>query len=204
MKTFLPLLFAVFFLCLPSGCALVTARPKPPAGASQAGEVKVEQKGDAAVPAKAWSVTNAATVPLPAGSEVTFNEKLGTLSVKLSGETILTTTMRTDHAEGPQAFTPPAPPTPSDEANGRAVLLMRLGVVAGIAAGLFGLVRGWDFVMYGGGAVAGACLFGLFVERHPVLFIVAGAGVAAAVVGPWIYHTKLKRVTGPPSPLPSA
>lgn len=195
MKTLLPVLFAVFFLCLPSGCALVKRTAKSPAATTTAGDATVSQTGDAAIPAKAWSVTNAASVPLPSGSEITFNEKLGTLSVKLSGETILTTTHRTDHATGPQAFTPPAPPTPSDEAKGKAVLWLRLGLVAGLALGAFGLVKGWDLLGLGGGCIAAACFLGLSIEAIPVwLWTVFGVGAALAVVGPALWHLKLKKL----------
>lgn len=72
--------------------------------------------------------------------------------------------------------------------------------MVGLAVGLFGLVRGWDFVMYGGGAVAGACAFALFIQAHPLVFVVIGIGVALKIVGPLLWHTKLKHHENKPDP----
>jgi hypothetical protein len=191
MKTYLPFLFAVVFLCLPSGCALSRV-VKAPTATTTTGNATVTQTGNAATPAKAESDTQSAVVPIPSGSTVVFNEKLGTLAVTLSTDSTLTMTTRRDVVTGPQAFTPPAPPTPSEVADGHAVWVYRLALLIGGAAALFGLVRGWDFVMWGGGAVAGAAGVGLFVQSHPLLVGVIGGGVALAVAGVVIWHTKLK------------
>jgi MFS family permease len=70
---------------------------------------------------------------------------------------------------------------------------MRLGLVAGIAAGVFGLVKGWDFVAWGGGAIAAGCVAGMALASVPPwLWAVFGVGAAACVIGPVIWHTKLK------------
>lgn len=176
-----------------TGCSSVPRSAKSPAGESRAGEVSVSQSGDAAQPASAASATQTATIPLPEGSEAVFNEKLGTLSVRLSAQSALTMTTRSDTATGPQAFTPPAPPSPADTATGRAVWVYRIALLVGAAAAVFGLVRGWDFVMYGGASVAVAAVIGLFVASHPVLVAVIGAGVAFAAAGVLIWHLRLKK-----------
>lgn len=201
MKTLLPLIFALFFLCLPAGCA-VGRHVVTPAARSTAGAASIMQTGDAAKPAQAATNTQSASVPIPAGSTVVFNDKLGTLAVTLSGETILHTETRTDTVTGPQAFTPPAPPTPTDEAKGKAALWLRIGLVVGIAAGGFGLVERWSLVALGGGSVAAACFLGLSIEAIPGwLWAVLGIGGALAVAGPIIWHTKVKPAA---SPHPSA
>lgn len=206
MKTILTLLlwfvFAMALAVFLPGCA--TRAAKSPAGESRAGAVSVSQTGDAHTPAKASSDTQTASVPLPSGSSVTFNEKLGTVSATLAADSIFTVETRRDLVTGPQAFTPPAPPSPSDLANGRAVWFYRVALFAGIAAAVFGLVRGWNFVMYGGGAVSAASCAGLFMQSHPLLAGVIGGGVALAVSGVWIWHTRLKHTPFAPDPLPSA
>jgi hypothetical protein len=105
------------------------------------------------------------------------------------------------------AFTPDKPPTIGEEKSAQAdywtTLGLRVGIAVGAALAIFGLVRGWDMVMYGGAAISGACLFGLFVQKHPTLLLIIGLGAALVVVGPIIWHTKLKRLapaTEPPKP----
>jgi hypothetical protein len=195
VKTFRPLLFALAILCLPTGCALSRSVVKAPAATTRAGDATVTQSGYASTPATAASDTQSATVPIPAGSHVVFNEKLGTLGVTLSTDSTLTLTTRRDTVTGPQAFTPPAPPTPADEAKGKAALWLRLGMVGGIAAVIFGFWKGWDLIGIGGGAIAAACFIGLSLEGIPLwLWIVFGIGAALAVTGPALWHLKLKKL----------
>lgn len=191
---------AVFCLALLCGCASLPREPKPPAATIAAGGSSVTQTGTADVPARAEVMEESRSVPLPSGSELLIDERAGTVSVRLSSATTLTSATRTERAEAPRAYQPRAPPTPSDLADGRATLLYRVGLAVGLALGVFGLVRGWDLVMYGGGAIAAACAAGLFVARHPTLFAVIGLGAALAVVGPIIWHAKLKRL---PTPAPA-
>lgn len=176
-----------------SGCATAKrALSIPQAIVSTEKGPSVTQSGTVAVPAKASVVTESKTVPLPAGTEIVFNEKLGTVTLHVSQPTTLKTETKTEKAEAPQSFTPPAPPTPTQEADGKVKVWFWLGMVAGVAVGLFGLVRGWDFVMYGGGAVAGACAFAIFVQSHPIVTAVIGVGVALAIAGPYVWHKHLK------------
>jgi hypothetical protein len=78
----------------------------------------------------------------------------------------------------------------------------RIALIVGIAAAIFGLVRNWDLVMWGGAAMAGAAACGLFVQRHPVLFAVIGGGLALGIAGVLIWHLRLKGVK-PDAALPS-
>jgi len=193
MKALLPFLFALVFLLMPTGCKLVPYVAKSPKATTTTGNATVTQTGDAATPAKAQSDTQTAVLPVPAGSVVTVNESAGTLGVTLATDSTLTLSTRRDVVTGPQSFTLPAPPTPSDEAKGKAALWLRLGLVAGLAAGGFGLVKGWDLLGIGGACVAGACFLGLSIEAIPVwLWVVLGVGGALAVTGPALWHWKLK------------
>ncbi len=185
------ILFALALVMLLPGCAIGA---RAPAARSTAGSAHIQQTGDAAQPAKASSDATAAKVPLPAGSVVSFAAD-GSMSAKLSGESLFSAETRRDTVTGPQAFTPAAPPTPAEEAKGKAALWLRLGLVAGLAAGAFGLVKGWDLLGLGGGAVAGACFLGLSIEEMPVwLWIVLGVGGALAVAGPSLWHLRLKKL----------
>jgi len=180
------------------------------AGAARSGPVAVKQTGPAAIPATADQVTSRASVPLPAGTEIKVSQPAGPdlrpdsstaaagsgVSVILPAPSVLTVETVSNRVSGPQSFSPPSPPSPVEIAAGKAAWLYRVGLLVGIAAGVFGLVRGWDFVMYGGAAVAAACGFGMFAESHPVLLFVIGGGVVLAVVGPLLWHWKLKHQTG--------
>lgn len=186
----------VGFTLVTAGCGLVHRVVTPPAATvTLAGGAGLTQTGDAQTPAKVTSDTTVSTVPVPAGSTVIVDEKKpGVISVLLAGQSEIKTQARKETAEAPQAFKPAAPPTPSEEADGKATLYYRIGVALGIAVGAFGLVRGWDLMMYGGGIVAAACLAALFFQKHPVITALIGAGVAVAVVGPILWHTKLKHL----------
>lgn len=181
------------------------------AGAARSGPVVVKQTGPAEVPATADQTTSRASVPLPAGSRVeVFNpervsingetvsntENAAGIAVTLPAPSVLSVETVSNRVVGPQAFAPPSPPSPVELAAGKAAWLYRVGLLVGIAAGVFGLVRGWDFVMYGGAAVAAACGFGMFAESHPVLLFVIGGGVVLAVAGPLLWHWKLKHLSG--------
>jgi len=80
-----------------------------------------------------------------------------------------------------------------------------IGTLVGLAAGIFGLVRGWDLIMYGGGAIAAACLFAIFVQNYPWILAIIGIGAALAVAGPYLWHTKVKHLQGqtPPDAKPT-
>lgn len=78
----------------------------------------VTQSGDAQVPGTVTKGKTQTDVTLPAGTILTFNESLGTVSITLSGNSRLTQSGERVEAKGPTAFTPPAPPTPQDLAKG--------------------------------------------------------------------------------------
>lgn len=169
---------------------------------SVGGQVPVEIKGDSKT---APNVTNSQTgskMVIPEGSKFVFDEKLNTLTLVMSKASEIAVNRSETAIKGPVAFTPDKGPTVGEEKSAQAdfwtVLGLRAGIAIGIAMAIFGLVRHWDLVMYGGAAVAGACLFGIFVQQHPLLLLVIGLGIAAAIVGPTIYHTKIKKLEQPP------
>lgn len=191
-------LFCAVALGLLAGCTTARRVVSPVARLITPSGVTVSQEGDAKTPAKVETNTATRTVPLPAGTSIIFDEKLGTVTLQLSKDSTLRTETRIERAEAPQAFTPPAPPSPVEETAAKVHGWFWVGLVIGVAGALFGLVRHWDFVMYGGIAIAGGCAFALFVQAHPLVFVLIGLGVALKVVGPLVWHTKLKS----DSPLP--
>lgn len=193
---FRALIIFLFALCL-GACSLLPKKlAQPPAATiTLPSGAAVTQTGDAQKPASVSTDTTTTTLPLPAGTEFVFDQKLpGVVTLRLSHDSALTTETKTEKAEAPQAFTPPAPPGPVELAAGKARLFYGGGLVVGLALGLFGLVRGWDMIMYGGGAVAAACGFAIFAQSHPVLIGIIGAGAALAVAGPALWHLKLKQL----------
>lgn len=175
-----------------SGCSTLRHIVTPAASVTTPTGAVLTQTGDAQVPASVSTKTATASIIVPAQSIVWKNEQTGALEYRLAKDAPLTTVTRTEEAKAPTAFAPPAPPTPAELSDGKMVMFYRIGLVVGIAAALFGLVRDYTLVMIGGGCVAGACLFGLFVQSHPVLLIIIGLGVALKFVGPYIWHTQLK------------
>lgn len=181
-----------------TGCSHFLPAYKPAAAlVSLPSGATLQQSGPAQVPAKVTTTTETKTLPLPSGSDMVFNEKLGTFTLHFAAPSTLQTETKTEHAEAPQSFAPPAPPTPAQEADAKARFYYYLGLVVGVAAAAFGLVRGWDFVMVGGAVVAGACAFALFVQSHPVIFVLIGIGCALKFAGPYFYHTYIKPNTAP-------
>ncbi len=181
-----------------TGCSSLWRPALPKTPMVEVKEGVVTTSGDAKVPAKVDTKKTDSVLTIPEGSRFEFNEKLGTMSLVMAkaGQIALN---RTETAiQGPVAFDPPKQPTVKELSEAKSdywtALGLKLGLAIGVAAGLFGLVRGWDLVMYGGGCVAAACAFGIFVEKHPILLAVIGLGAAAAVIGPIIYHTKLKHL----------
>lgn len=190
--------YLVIFCLFLTGCSSIWRPALPKTPTIEVKEGVVTTSGDAKIPGKVDTKKTGSVLTIPEGSRFEFNEKLGVMSLTMAkaGQIALN---RTETAvEGPVAFDPPKQPTVKEIAEAKSdywtSLGLKLGLAAGVAASLFGLVRGWDFVMYGGGCVAAACAFGIFVERHPILLAVIGLGAAAAIVGPWIYHTKLKHL----------
>lgn len=176
------------------------AASRPPSATATAGGTSISQDGAAAAPASANKTTTQTAATIPPGVAVTAHAD-GSLTWTTAAPLSVVTTRTAESVTGPAAFTPPAPPTPTEEAAGRASLWMRLGLVAGIALGVFGLVRGWDFVAYGGGAIAAGCVAGMALASIPGwLWAFFGVGAAACAIGPLIWHWKLKPRL-PPKPV---
>lgn len=170
---------------------------EPPAVVvSEAG--KVEVSGDAKTPSKIDTKKTDGRITIPEGSRFEFNEKLGVMTLVMAKASEMAVNRTETAVQGPVAFTPDKGPTIGEEMQAKAGYWTHLGLMAGMVAGaaaaIFGLVRGWNYVMYGGAAVSAACMFGLFVQKHPALLIVIGLGAALAMVGPIIWHTKLKKL----------
>lgn len=195
MKAFNPwALFWRFVLFVGLVAPFVACHPVyVPRAQLQAGKASATQAGAVRAPAIAESRESRRSIPLPAASQLLFDDsRPGLLALRLSQDSVLLESSTADRVSGPESFPPPSPPSPQEKARGKAVFWMWIGLPAGVVALLFGLVRNWDLVALGGGAVAGACALGLFVAAHPVLFAVAGVGVALAVVGPWLWHTRIR------------
>lgn len=193
-------LWPLWFPVLLFGCSLSAIRRVaiPPKATATAGEASVGQSGEAKAPATAKTEANSQSIPLPAGTIVWADQTTGRLRYTLGKDSVLNATQRTEEAKAPSAFNPPTPPTIGEEKQAQAdfwtVLGYRAGVLVGGAAALYGMVHAWPMLMWGGAAVAVACLFGLFVKNHPALLAVIGIGLALKVVGPVLWHTKLKHV----------
>lgn len=183
--------------CLLTGCNKKPVRhvaESPSLVVTPTGGVSIS--GDSQVAPKVDTAKTDSVLPIPEGSTFVFNEKLATVTLTVSKATSLALNRTETKVEGPKSFTPDKAPTIAEEKAAESdfwtMLGLRAGIAIGAALGIFGLVRSWDMVMYGGIAISGACLFGLFVQKHPVLLAVIGLGVAACVIGPIIWHTKLK------------
>lgn len=181
-----------------AGCSSIWRPALPKTPSIEVKEGITTLSGDAKIPAKVDTKKTDSVLTIPEGSRFEFNEKLGIMSLLMAKASQIALNRTETAITGPIAFDPPKQPTVKEIAEAKSdywtALGLKLGLAAGVAASLFGLVRGWDFVMYGGGCVAAACAFGIFVEKHPLLLALIGLGAAAAVVGPWIYHTKIKHL----------
>jgi hypothetical protein len=201
MKLVPLVLCIVLLLAIATGCATGrhAASRSPSATTTTPAGVTFKQTGDAATPATSTTTNGRSSFTIPAGVPVSILPD-GTAAFTTPEPVTFSASFDTLRATGPQAFTPPAPPTPTDEAAGRASLWFRLGLAAGAALGIFGLVKGWDAVALGGGAVAAACLVALSLAAIPVwVWIALGVGAAAIVGGPALWHLRIKHLTPPPA-----
>jgi hypothetical protein len=210
MTTARPLSLLLLIVLLSAGCGLLPQPVRraaiPAAAKATSGTTTVEQTGEARVAASAKAETTTQTVTIPAGSTVTQDAQTGQFRYTLGAAVPLRIETRTEQVTAPGAFEPPAPPSIGEEKAAQAdfwtVLAARAGLAVGCAVALFGLVKDWPLLMWGGGAVAAACLFALFVQRHPALLAVVGIGAALAVVGPILWHTKIKPKAAQPPAAP--
>lgn len=192
-------------LILLAGCKSAPQRhvaETPSVVVGQAGDVAM--KGDTPNPAKVNTSTSESVMPIPEGSTFVFNEKAGTLALTLSKATQIAVNRKETMVEGAVAFTPDKAPTLKEEKDAQSDYWVKLGLYAAVFVGggaaIFGLVRGWNLVMLGGGSTLGAGLFGLFIERHPLILVVIGVGVALKFAGPYLWHFHLKpKENGQPS-----
>jgi hypothetical protein len=191
-------IYLILMALLVPGCA--SFRPKlpqsPAVSVSNAGVIGLS--GDAKTPAKVDVKKTDGVLRLPEASRFVFNEKTGEFSLTLSKATEMVLNRTETHVDGPVAFTPPKQPTASELSDAKSDYWVKLGLYACVLIGgcgaIFGLVKDWNLVMYGGLAILGSGLFGLFVQRHPLLLVLVGLGIALKFAGPWLYHTKLKHL----------
>lgn len=183
------LLVGVVTMC---GCATPFSMFHKVSASIKTPSVLVKQTGDAAQPATVTTSTTKTEAPIPAGSRITIE----TPAAETKGPVpMLTTTTTAERIVGPAAYAPPLGPTPSDIAGANLKIWFWVGLVIGSAAALFGLVRGWNLVMWGGICVASACALAIFVQTSPLVFALLGVGVALKLAGPYIWHTQIKQVT---------
>lgn len=158
----------------------------------------IVMKGDTPVQPKVETKKSEAVIALPEGSTFEFNEKVGLMRLTLAKASQMALNRTETAVEGPKSFTPDKAPTIQEEKRAESDFWtdigMKVGMVLGGAIALFGLVRGWDFVMLGGAAISGASMAGLFISRNPGLFLLIGGGLALSVAGPYLWHTKLKNL----------
>lgn len=159
---------------------------------------EVLMKGDSQVQPKVEIKKDEAVISLPEGSTFDFNEKLGTIRLTLAKKSQIALNRTETAIEGPKSFTPDKAPSIQEEKRAESDFWtdigMKVGMVLGGAIALFGLVRGWDLVMLGGAAISGASMAGIFLSRNPGLFLLIGGGLALAVAGPYLWHSKLKNL----------
>ena len=191
-------LVTVFSGCIGSGqkqARHIAESPKVEVGSDSS----VKMGGDSQVAPRVETKKADARFTVPEGSRFEFNEKLGVMSLVLAKSSEIALNRTETKVEGPKSFQPDKAPTIKDELEAKADASLKVwfgvGSAIGIALAVFGLVRGWDFVMYGGAAVSAACLYGLFVQKHPLITGVVGIGIALAVFGPMMWHFKLKHLT---------
>lgn len=171
-----------------SGCSTLRKIIPPSSTTTTPGGVILTQAGDAAKPATVSTETQTKTVPLPAGTNIVFDEKLGTVTLQLSKDSALTETTKAETATAPQAFTPPAPPTPTELAAG-ANKARTWYFSAGL--GLLGLLFIYRTHIKAGvicfaGAVAYPIVQNLIDDASAHLVLVAA--IAGAVALFWAWH----------------
>lgn len=164
--------------------------PKPAEGRAAAGTAEIVQTGAAEVPATAGSTAARDTMPIPAGSVVSI-DTLGAVRIEPAAPTTWTGERRADHATGPASYRPPDPPSPADIAEGRARLVYRYAVGLGAVLLLFGLVKGFPAVAWGGAALGAGAALGITLQ-HPAVNVVIGVGLGAAVAGVLIWFFLLR------------
>lgn len=154
---------------------------------------QISTTGDAAQAAQVKQTTTDTSITLKAGDFITWNPTTNEYKISLSSPSTLATHATGTEVKGPVAFTPPAPPTPTENAKGEVTKLMYLALAAGSMAFMFGLVEGWRLVMTGGGVVIAGALCGIYFSDHPTMTLVLLViGATLFLTGPTLWHTALK------------
>lgn len=191
-------------LFLITGCSLVKIPPLPKTPEIKVVKEGVFVSGDAKTAPEVKSSQTDSVMPIPEGSTFVFNEKLGTMVLTVSKATQIALNRTQTDVKGPIAFDPPKQPTVKEVTDAKAdfwtTLGLRVGVFIGCALAIYGLVEQWKLLMIGGGCIAGASLFGLFQQAHPLLLAVIGIGLALCFAGPYIYHTVVKPLQNDQTP----
>lgn len=173
----------------------------PEVNVSETGIVKVT--GDSQVAPQVDTKKTGSRMIVPEGSRFVFNEKLGEMTMVLSKASEIAVNRTETAVKGPVAFTPDKGPTVGEEMEAKSsfwtVMVLRSALLIGGCAAVFGLVKDWPIVMWGGVSMATASLFGLFVNRHPVLMMIIGGAAAAIAVATFVWHTRLKKLEPQPA-----
>lgn len=176
-----------------SGCASGRREPISPAATitGPAG-ASLAQTGDAATPAQADTAAGSSALVIPAGTAVSVAPD-GTATFTAAEPVRIASEFTAFRATGPGAFTPPAPPSPADEARGWGVRAFYLAaLVCALAAGLC-LWRGYPLAALcaGGAALALPILANVVSSTAGIIagavFLSLGAGLVIA------YHLTRRR-----------
>jgi hypothetical protein len=170
---------AIIALALCAGCS--TRRGEAPRATSQAGAASVGQSGDAATPATATATSSTVEATIPPGVQVTAHPD-GAITWRTVAPLTITTTRTNDRATGPASFTPPAPPTPADEARGFGVRAFYLAAIACVLAAAFCVWRAYPLaaICFGAAAIALPVLATFFSTMSAT---VAGVGFVCIALG---------------------
>jgi hypothetical protein len=184
-------MLAFFLSCVfLSGCSLSSFRAKPRATITTPQGTKIEQSGNAETPSHVESGQTTTTVPLSANSQVSIvaatPDKPASVTVTSPAPAPLVQVATLETATAPKAFTPPAPPTPAQLAQGDGVRVFYY-LAAGLA--LLALVLGYaGHVKAAGFAAAGA--IGIPFAIHFLNTLAASfVGVASVCIAGSLFAT---------------
>ncbi len=174
MKAVLPI-FSCMILC---SCQI--GRHSPVATVFPSG--KIVASGDAQAAAHVTETTTQATLPIAIASTVVTSPADGTVKIQVSQPTTMAISTKSTHIDGPQAYAPPSPPTPIEQAQGTAFKwCVGLSLLSLIGAGLFAWGEHWLSAVKCACASASFILLGKFIDSR-IAFEVGGGLIVAAVV----------------------
>ena len=174
MKT-AALYFTVFVIACLVGCANGARRVHAvaPAAVITGAGASLTQNGEAQTPAAADTTAGRSALTIPAGTPVSIAPD-GVATFTAALPISLTSSFDRFRATGPAAFTPPAPPTPADEARAAGVRYFYF-------AALVCLV-GSGLAAWAGYPLAALCL-GVAVPALPVMANVVSSSAGVLVGG---------------------